>query len=217
MSDQAPDGRVGLICERIAARIEDMRAEIAVIRDRVDRFARAAQLRETAPDPLPEPAPAAFAPEDLPPADPAFADPGADALPPRFEATAQDALRAADGFQDLEYGRSGPFRWTGPGHDARLIALVSRAEPLRAVVTLAKVGDPANELTLQLLVDGVAYGLVREPGTDRFVAGPIRPRAGGGATKISLRAPYMTTPAIDGGFDQRTRGVAFQRLVIEPV
>lgn len=218
MSDQAPDTRAGLICERIFARIEDMRAEIAIIRERVDRYGRMLQLRDAAPPTRPEPErPAAPVTAEPPTGAAAEAAPEArDALPAGFQAEAAEQLRAADGFHALEYGRSGPFRWTGPGHDARFVAFLDRTSRLRAVVTLHNIGDSQNEHALQLIVDGQAYPLTREAGTNAFHAGPIRARAGGGATKISLRVPYLTPPGASGGFDTRTLGVAFQKLVLEP-
>lgn len=210
--DQDGDASGDGVMQRIAARIEDMRAEIAAIRDRVELYGRALQIRDAAladagtlPAPAPGPAPAP------PPA----ATP-APALPARVAIHANEALRTADGVHMLEYGRAGAFRWTGPGHDARFEAHLDRSRPLSARVTLLQLGDAANEGALELIVDGQAHALARQPGTQDFIAGPIPPRAGGGATEIRLRVPHLHWPALSGGLDRRSLGVAFQTLVIEP-
>ena len=54
-------------------------------------------------------------------------------------------------------------------------------------------------------------------GQSKPSAGPIAARAGAGATEIRLRVPHLHWPARTGGLDQRTLGVAFQRLVVAPV
>lgn len=201
-------GRAGLICERIAARIDEMRGEIAIIRDRMESYGQIRQLRDAAPAaPAPPPRVEASSEHGQAPA----------TASPAVQVEATDTLFAADGFQDLEFGRSGPFRWTGPRHDARFTVKVDRTARLRAVVTLHAIGDAANEQALELLVEGTAYPLLREAGTNRFHAGPIRARAGDAATKLALRVPYLTLPSASGGFDTRTLGVAFQRLVLSPI
>ena len=204
--EAAPDGQHSHLL-RIAARIEDMRAEIAAIRDRVDLYGRALQIRD-----------AAMALRAAPPAPDATArpDPGTAGLPRRFEAMAAEMLRTADGFHTLEWGRAGAFRWTGPGHDARFEAWIDRRAPMTATVTLAQIGDPANEATLELVVDGASFPLGRQGSTNAFLAGPIPARTTGGATEIRLRVAHLHWPAMTGGLDKRTLGVAFVGLVIEP-
>jgi len=204
------------VMQRIAARIEDMRAEIAAIRDRVELYGRALQIRDAAlacqgqaPSEEAARAPSAPASRDI-------ASPATPALPARAEIRANEALRTADGVHMLEYGRAGAFRWTGPGHDARFEVFVDRSRPLRARVTLPQLGDAANEGALELIVDGTAHALARQPGTHDFMAGPIPPRADGGASEIRLRVPHLHWPALSGGLDRRNLGVAFQALVIEP-
>ena len=256
-----PSDEGGTALDRIAARIEGMRQEIAAIRDRVELFGRALQIRDAAL------ALGAIAPGAAPgPAATARPDMETAGLPRRFEAEAAEMLRSADGFHALEWGRAGAFRWTGPGHDARFEAWIDRTAKLKAVLTLAQIGDAANETALELLVDGVAYPLRRAPNENGFTTGPIAPRAStnsrtagatgkspaspvladsrasgvpadsrasaapdnsrasgvpdtsraSGATEIRLRVPHLHWPARAGGLDQRTLGVAFQRLVIGP-
>jgi hypothetical protein len=211
---EAEEGEAAALA-RIATRIEDMRAEIAAIRDRVELFGRALQIREAAETlRASRPGiPAAPSPAAAPVARP---DPGTAGLPARFEAEAAEMLRMADGFHALEWGRAGAFRWTGPGHDARFEAFLDRSAPLKATLSLLQIGDPANEEALQLLVDGTAHALKRDTRSNAYFAGPIAPRERGGPTEIRLRVPYLHWPARTGGLDKRTLGVCFQRLVIEP-
>lgn len=193
------------VLSRIATRVEDMRAEIAAIRDRVELFGRALQIRD-----------AAVADGAAAPTLTARPDTGTAGLASRFEAGAAEMLRTADGFHALEWGRAGAFRWTGPGHDARFEAWIDRAVPLVATLTLPNIGDAANEATLELVVDGAAHALRRLGAGDAFAAGPIAPRSKGGPTEIRLRVLHLHWPARAGGMDRRTLGVAFQRLVIAP-
>ena len=220
MQDRGPDGTGegedrGASLARIAARIEDMRQEIAAIRDRVELFGRALQIRDAALARRPAAAAPAVAPT-LPAEGTARPDPGTAGLPRRFEAEAAEMLRSGDGFHALEWGRAGAFRWTGPGHDARFEAWLDRTGPLRATLSLLQIGDPANETALELLVDGVPHALRRDTASNAFRAGPIAPRERGGPTEIRLRVPFLHWPAQSGAMDRRTLGVCFQRLVIEP-
>jgi hypothetical protein len=180
-----------------------LRAEVAELRARLEAHERILQLRD-----------AALA--TAPPAPVATPAPAAPALPDHFDIAADQLLPAQDGFYQLEWGPEGAFRWTGPATDVGFDAWLDRNRPLVAILHLFHLGTPANAKDLSLVVDDIAYPLVREGKEKLLRSDPIQPRPGDGPTRLTLRVAHMHSPAARGAADRRVLGVAFQRLRIEP-
>lgn len=174
-----------------------LRAELEVLRARLDTIERILQLRDAAfPPPQQEDTPAA--------------------LPATYEIGADQLLPAQDGFHQLEWGPEGAFRWTGAEGELRFEAWLDRTVPLVATLRLFHLGSPANARDMTIEADGASLPLHRDGTSKVFHSDPIPPRPGAGPTILVVRVPHLHCPSDQGKSDRRTLGVAFQALRLDP-
>ena len=138
-------------------------------------------------------------------------------LPVAAALDARDFIEQGEGFYYLEANPDGPaYRWTGPGHTARVTFLVDRTRPLMVTLGLVSPGrHAAGEDRITVEADGVTYGTEPVEGSGIVLrAGPIPPRATPGATELVVYTPVLFSP--ESVEDHRRLGIAISRIEVAP-
>jgi hypothetical protein len=130
---------------------------------------------------------------------------------------ARDMLDGMEGFYALEYDKAGTaFRWTGPGHFARIRFQISRAAPIRIVLHVVSLGKNRPEDPFTVDVAGKVYPLRADGDGRRLAAGPIPPAEAEGPVDAFIHVPTIFSLHAGETTDRRSLGIAISAIDVEP-